>query len=371
MNRKILILLALCLLAAALCPALAESGGALDVVDRMELKYASGFSVDYCAGGYKIITDGLNRSFLWVPEGAETPETDLPVLQAPLTEIGCFSTTHAVLFKALDQLERIRLVTWDRDGWYIEQMRQQMDRGETVYVGRSKEPDYELILSVHPQLTLITANSSSSSAETLQKFDELDLPWIAALEHLENHPLGRLEWVKLAGALMDMEEEANAFFSDAEARVEAVMAASVAEEARPSFNQAFLYKGKVYIRNDDDYTNEMISLAGGRNILEGIRPGEGGTSTITLEDYYARTRDTDVLIYDTTSDVSVSSIGDLLAYGDYLSDIKAIREGNVWGIQPYYYQNADDVATMIEELHQILYSPEPPQNLKYYFKLEP
>ena len=48
------------------------------------------------------------------------------------------------------------------------------------------------------------------SDEVLAKLDELGIPYIADSQHLENHPLGRVEWVKLVGALLDMEEEADA-----------------------------------------------------------------------------------------------------------------------------------------------------------------
>lgn len=41
----------------------------LTVVRSLELQYANNFSVDYCANGCKIITDGGERKFLLVPEG--------------------------------------------------------------------------------------------------------------------------------------------------------------------------------------------------------------------------------------------------------------------------------------------------------------
>ena len=36
--------------------------------------------------------------------------------------------------------------------------------------------------------------------------------------------------------------------------------------------------------------------------------------------------DAEILIYDNTSDVSVSTVADILANGDYLADMKAIQE---------------------------------------------
>ena len=52
-----------------------------------------------------------------------------------------------------------------------------------------------------------------------------------------------------------------------------------------------------------------------------------------------------------------------------LADMKAIQEGNVWGIQKNYWQSADDVATMIEDIATIIYHPEDADQLHYFYKL--
>lgn len=374
LNRFAKTLTILLTLLATLCAttsgAVAEQS-ALTVTGSLELKYASGFSVDYCEGGYKIITDGVGKEFLWVPEGAEVPETDMIVLQAPLTELGCFATTHAVPLKALGKLDLVTMVTTKRDSWHMPQIQEQMDAGKTTYVGKTKEPDFELISAIHPQLTFVTANTSAASDEVLMKFDELGIEWMAYLGNEENHPLGRIEWVKLVGALLDMEDEAEAFFNETEARVEAVVAKVGDCEDKPTINQTFVFDGVVYVRNDDDYVNKMLSMAGGANIFEGLAPEQTGNTKVTIEEFYAQTENLDVLIYDTTSDVNVKTVSDIVAYGEYLSNMKAIQDGNVWGIAANYWQSADDVATMIEELYTIMYAPEEATNLNYFYKLEP
>ena len=311
----------------------------LTVVRSMELQYANNFAVDYCANGCKIITDGAGQKFLWVPEGGEAPDDtgDMTVLQAPLTKLGCFSTTHATLFHAIGALDKVSLVTTDKDKWHIEQVAQQIEDGTTTYVGKNSAPDYELISAAAPQIILISANTMHGSDEVLAKLDELGIPYIADSQHLENHPLGRVEWVKLVGALLDMEEEAD--------------------------------KGTVYVRNGGDYVNKMLELAGGTYPFAELEPGQGGNTKMTVEEFYQGAVDAEILIYDNTSDVSVSTVADILANGDYLADMKAIQEGNVWGIQKNYWQSADDVATMIEDIATIIYHPEDADQLHYFYKL--
>ena len=302
----------------------------LTVVRSMELQYANNFAVDYCANGCKIITDGAGQKFLWVPEGGEAPDDtgDMTVLQAPLTKLGCFSTTHATLFHAIGALDKVSLVTTDKDKWHIEQVAQQIEDGTTTYVGKNSAPDYELISAAAPQIILISANTMHGSDEVLAKLDELGIPYIADSQHLENHPLGRVEWVKLVGALLDMEEEADAYFDEEVQRVNAVAESVAGESEHPTILQTYIFKGTVYVRNGGDYVNKMLELAGGTYPFAELEPGQGGNTKMTVEEFYQGAVDAEILIYDNTSDVSVSTVADILANGDYLADMKAIQEGN-------------------------------------------
>ena len=90
---------------------------------------------------------------------------------------------------------------------------------------------------------------------------------------------------------------------------------------------------KESLKRGGDYVNKMLELAGGDYPFADLEPDQGGNTKMTVEEFYQGAVDADVLIYDNTSDVSVSTVADILANGDYLADMKAIREGNVWGIQ--------------------------------------
>ena len=57
----------------------------------------------------------------------------------------------------------------------------------------------------------------NSYPEVLEKYTELGIPYIVETSSKEDHPLGRVEWVKLWGIICDMEEEANAYFEEQKA----------------------------------------------------------------------------------------------------------------------------------------------------------
>ena len=64
-----------------------ETPAALTVTGQLELEYATQFRVDFCEGGYSLITNSDGARFLTVPEGASAPEgldEDIVLLQQPL-----------------------------------------------------------------------------------------------------------------------------------------------------------------------------------------------------------------------------------------------------------------------------------------------
>ncbi|MBR1606738.1 MAG: hypothetical protein IJ664_03430 [Clostridia bacterium] len=77
--KRIVAILAALILTLGCLPALAE----LKVTGSMELEYAQQFKVDYCEGGYALITNSDGARFLTIPEGAEIP-ADLDADIVPL-----------------------------------------------------------------------------------------------------------------------------------------------------------------------------------------------------------------------------------------------------------------------------------------------
>ena len=74
----------------------------------MPLQYATQFSVDYYAGGYKLICLSDNSRFLIVPEDAEAPagiDKDITILHQPIQNIYLVATSAMCLFDALDALD--------------------------------------------------------------------------------------------------------------------------------------------------------------------------------------------------------------------------------------------------------------------------
>ncbi|MBP6561724.1 MAG: ABC transporter substrate-binding protein, partial [Enterocloster sp.] len=321
-------------------------------------------------GGYAMITIKDSGRYLVVPEGKSQPSGlpgDVAVIKQPLENIYLAATSAMDLFCSLDGTDRITLSGTDASGWYIEEARSAMEDGRMLYAGKYNAPDYERILSGSCDLA-VESTMIYHSPEVKEQLERLGIPVLVERSSYERHPLGRMEWLKLYGVLLDREEQANSCFAGQVKQLEPVMA-----QESTGKTVAFFYissNGYVNVRKSGDYVAEMIDLAGGTYVPRGLTENENALSTMNMqmESFYAAARDADYIIYNSTIDGELDNLSQLLEKSSLLADFKAVKEGNVWCTEKSLFQETMGLGDMILDIHRIL-TEEEPEGLRYMHRL--
>ena len=337
----------------------------------MELKYAENFSVDYYVGGYKLLTVKDGTKLLVVPEGKAVPEDldeDVHIMQQPIENLYLVATAVMDMFDSLDAVDTIRLSGQKEGNWYIESANEAMANGDMIYAGKYNKPDYELIVSENCSLA-IENMMISHSPEVKEMLEDFGIPLIIDYSSYEEHPLGRVEWIKFYGALLGKETEAEEEFSKQVAILEDVSTDEPTEKTI-----AFFYitsNGLVQVRQASDYVPKMIELAGGKYIFENLGDPESSRSTMNMqvEEFYNSAKDVDYIIYNSSIDGGVNSIEELLDKCAVLEDFKAVQNGNVWCTTNDMYQQSMSIGYLIEDIHGMLQG-EDEAEMEYLFRLE-
>ena len=322
----------------------------------LPLSYATQFTVSYAEDGYTRITIADDQTFLLVAEGAETPE-DVPdgvtVLHLPLSHIYLVASAAMDYFDHLDAVGQIALSGLKADDWYIESARAAMEDGRMRYAGKYSAPDYEAILESGCDLAIENTMIYHTPA-VIEQLQAAGIPVLVERSSYESDPLGRIEWIKLYGALVGKEEEACSQYD------------ALLEKLRPILNQeptdqsvAFFYinsSGAVNVRKSGDYIAKAIAMAGGRYVSFDESGEENALSTMTIqmESFYAAAADADIMIYNSTIDGEIGTIDELLTKSPLLAGCKAVQNGNVWCITKNFYQESLALGDLIVDLHAIL-----------------
>jgi len=348
--------LALALLCSCAAPE-AENGQSspLKIQSRMENTFATQFSVDYCEGGFKLISLSDGTRFLVVPEGASVPggiDGDIVPLYQPVKNIYLAATASMCLFDALDRLDAIRLSGTKAEGWYVENARRAMLDGRILYAGKYSEPDYELLLSEGCPLAIESLMIGHAS-KVKEKLESLGIPVFTDLSSLEPHPLGRTEWIRLYGAILNEEERADEVFSrQIEYLSSSLGAAPTGKTA------AFFYistSGGAVVRKSGDYVSRMIELAGGKYVFDDIGDPDVRTSTVNLdmESFFMAAKDADYIIYNSSIGGELTSMAQLIEKNELFSRFRAVKQGNVWCTGKNMYQQTTELGMMIDSFHKI------------------
>ena len=336
----------------------------------LELQYADQFAVDYYEGGYALITIAGGERFLLVPEDKEAPEgldADISVIQKPVQNIYLVATSAMDLFCALDGLDSISLSGTNADGWYIDKAKKAMEDGDIAFAGKYSAPDYELILSKNCDLA-IESTMIYHQPEVQEKLEQFGIPVLVEHSSYESHPLGRTEWIKLYGVLLGKEDQAQKLFQEQVDKLK-----SVEDSENTGKTVAFFYinsMGAANVRKSNDYVSKMIELAGGEYIFHDPAEDDNALSTMNMqmEEFYAKAKDADYIIYNSTIDGELDSIDELLAKSSLLVDFKAVKDGNVWCTGQNLFQETMGLATMIEDIHTMLTSDDPKLDSLTYMK---
>lgn len=348
----------------------------------MELSYAENFAVDYYEGGYKLLTTRLNGDrILIVPKHQQAPEDaealvspsaegepgKLIVLQEPVKNLYLVASSVMDMFAQLDSMDAISMCGLKEEDWYIPAAKQAMKDGTLLYAGKYSQPDYELLLSQNCSMA-IENSMIYHTPEVMEKLDEFGIPTLVEYSSYEEHPLGRVEWVRFFGALLDQEEKADQLF---EKQKEALKRVETEESTGKTV--AFFYitsNGLVQVRQSTDYIPKMIELAGGKYVFENLGDPDSRRSTVNLqlEDFYDGAQDADFLVYNTTIDRQVQTLEDLLKKCSLLKDFKAVKNHQVWCTAEDMYQQSMSAGNLIGDFHRMLTGDN--EETRYLYRLE-
>ncbi|MBE5890038.1 MAG: ABC transporter substrate-binding protein [Lachnospiraceae bacterium] len=346
----------------------------ISCIGSLNLEYATQFSVDYYTDGYVHIHVEDGNEYVLIPEGEK--DTDLGISGATLIHLPCESIYLAAssamdLFLQMDALDTIATCSTTAEDYTMEIVSEKIKSNEISYVGKYSSPEYETILSSGCNLA-IESTMIYHTPKVKEQLETLGIPVLVERSSYEEHPLGRLEWIKLYGVLLGKEEMAEAFFEEQVEAVKQVEKKCETQEQKKSVACFYVSaNGYINVRKPGDYLTKMISIAGGSYALEDIElDEENALSTVNInwEDFYKEAIDADILIYNGTVDGGVKSIEELLEKNRLFADFKAVKEGNVWCTNMNMFQESSKIADIIMDFYAVISGDDAAQ-IQYMYQL--
>lgn len=288
---------------------------------------------------------------------------DLEVIPLNLDRIVALSATHLGMLSELDEIERLVGLSSPHyvcDGRIIEGL----NKGKIKSLGDLGEADLEGYLSVRPKIVVYSGFDHSVPA--IHKLKSAGLTLMVNYDWRETHPLGRLEWLKVWGVLLGMEEEAESLY------VERRNKYLECKDSNPSSNKPSVLVGTVYgdVFNapaGDSYMAQIIKDAGGDYVYKNT-PGTGSLS-LQIEELLMQNQTTNIWL-----NVAAKSIHEVLRMDNRFELLDAIKNKATFSyyhnVNCFWEQSIVSPHILLEDLKNMFYSTLNDNKLHYYLKLE-
>lgn len=259
-------------------------------------EYAKGFQLTY-ADGYILmdIHDPQNEEsthFLYalVPRGTK-PEgipTDYMVIETPVRSAICMTSLQLSNFIKLGAEDKVVGITSTRH-LFNQTINDQLKEGKTAKIGIEGNFDNEVIMSINPDLILISP-FKRGGYETMK---DIGIPLIPYLGYKEMTPLGQAEWIKFVGLLLGMEQEANDKFSAIEHRYNELkeLTAEGKVTRRPIVFSGEIHGGNWYAVGGKSFLAQLFKDAGADYFLKD--DDRSGGVTLDFETVYNQADEAD------------------------------------------------------------------------------
>ena len=259
-------------------------------------EYADGFQLTY-ADGYILmdIHDPQNEEsthFLYalVPRGRK-PEgipTDYMVIETPVRSAICMTSLQLSNFIKLGAEDKVVGITSTRH-LFNQTINDQLEEGKTAKIGIEGNFDNEVIMSINPDLILISP-FKRGGYETMK---DIGIPLIPHLGYKEMTPLGQAEWIKFVGLLLGMEQEANDKFSAIEHRYNELkeLTAEGKVTRRPIVFSGEIHGGNWYAVGGKSFLAQLFKDAGADYFLKD--DDRSGGVTLDFETVYNQADEAD------------------------------------------------------------------------------
>lgn len=210
------------------------------VPPKVSVEFAQNFLIKSITGGYEVSLIDPNShevEAIYILTYDHSKKGDR-VIHIPVKNVAALSQTTVGMFSKLDALASISGIS-KMDYVYSPVLKSRFNKGNLYEFGDESNLPLEKI--IQSKSDLIIYSGFGTELDASGKLKKLGIQSIPNYEWRETHPLGRAEWIKFLGILVDKSEEASKVFNRVKSNYE-----DLRWKIRNNDNSPKVISGNVY-----------------------------------------------------------------------------------------------------------------------------
>ena len=350
-----------------------ETASSLKYAKRFKASQSSDHKTLYLFGSRE--GNDTTATFILYPRSQSKPKLGDNVfyVATPVNNIACMSSVYAAMLTKLDLQNKV--VAVDNVDYYNNQFIINGVASQKIKeIGKGPQVSVEQTLVLNPEL-LLMFGMGDPKKDADEKILNSGIPVAITLDHLEEHPLARAEWIKFIAAFFDKEKEADSLFSITEQNYRELKKMADTVKYKPTVLTEIKYADAWYVPGGNSFMAHYLKDAGADYIWK--NENKSGSIALNFEEVYIKAKEADFWL---NLFINVNSKKDLLSFDERYNLFKPYKTGNLYnntkrsnpkGYSDYYENGMSNPDELLKDFIKIFHPHLLPQHqLKYYKKIE-
>ncbi len=350
------------------------------ILNKVPLKYSKRFAV-FSDGKKTVIHLFGNRensdttaTFILFKDPVKINGKDniFPV-KVPVKTIACMSSVYAAMLTKLNLQHKI--VAVDNVDYYNNQFIIDGVASQKIKeIGKGPQVSVEQTLILKPEL-LLMFGMGNPKKDADEKILNSGIPVAVTLDHLEEHPLARAEWIKFIAAFFGEEKLADSLFNITEQNYMDLKKMADTVKYKPTVLTEIKYADAWHVPGGNSFMAHFLKDAGADYIWK--NENKFGSIALNFEEVYIKAKEADFWL---NLFINVNSKKDLLAFDERYNLFKPFKTGNLYnntkrsnakGYSDYYEGGLSNPDELLKDFIKIFHPDLLREHqLKYYKKIQ-
>ena len=293
------------------------------------------------------------------------------VLKQSCKKIASLSSVYSSMITELGEINKIVAIE-NVDYYNNALILNKFNSKNLIELSKGPELDVEQTLLLKPDIIFSFGMGNSPSAAN-EKIIRANIPIVVAVDHLEENPLARAEWIKFFAAFVNKARKADSIFAEVEKNYDALKKIAASVDSKPTVFTEIKFGEIWYVPGGKSFMANFINDAGGSYIWNDNE--KTGSLNLGFEEVYVKAKNADFWL----NQALVKTKAELLSLEKRYSDFRAFKIGNLYnnikntnnkGYSDYWETGIMYPNRILSDLIQIFH-PELKAQIKndlYYYK---
>jgi len=293
------------------------------------VKYAKRFAISE-QGQYLIVyifgnrnTSDTTTTFVLLRDSSlkNLPKANYTI-KIPCKKVAALSSIYATIFYELGVLETLAAID-NIDYVNNKAIIEKHKRGQLKELAKMPQIDLEQTVVLSPDI-IFTFGMGDGAKDLDKKLQQSRMPVAVSIDHLEESPLARAEWIKFFAAFVDKKELADSIFDGVEKNYNELKKIASSVINRPTVFNEIKYSDSWYMPGGKSFMAQLLNDAGADYLWKGDY--SPGSLPLSFEQVYAKAKDADFWI----NLSAVNTKNELLAFESRYAEFSAFKKGNLY-----------------------------------------